>query len=240
MIIYWSTDKSSKDFLLGMEEPSSAFLDFKQTALLISEKTGWNDFTKCPSIIEFSKNLFSIKSPIDIEFSWDGNDLHFDDDADIEFLRSIISVRDMGSGMISMSLSRYIFFSEESCELQFSSPSLITNEFIENCTILPGQFSISSWFRPLDLGFIIRHKNKKIKIKKGDTLFNVRFLTNDNVKLKKFYFTNVCEEISHTVTSYKNSQSGTLKEYFKKMYLDFNKSKIKKKLIKEIKDNVLE
>jgi hypothetical protein len=133
-----------------------------------------------------------------------------------------------------------MFFSDEDCEMQFTGPMLVDNNFARNCMIIPGQFDIGRWFRGIDFGFYVREKNVTVSVKKGDTIANIRFLTDKKITFKKFFITPELNNLANLVVNYKHSQKFPLNNYLKNMYLDFQTSKIKKQILKEIKNNLLD
>lgn len=241
MVIYWGASSFHEQIYLGLQGPVSSFVDVKTLSNKLTEKNNWTDFTKCPSIIQFSNNCFSLKSPIDIDFIWDENNILFDyDQHHSDFISRIATSRDLAAGLISLSICPYMFFSEEDCEMQFSAPGMVDNNFTKNCTVMPGQYNIGKWFRGVDFGFFVNNKNTKISIKKGDTIANVRFLTEEKVTFKKFFITPECNSLANLVVNYKHSQKFPLNTYLKNMYNDFQSSKIKNQILREINNNLLD
>lgn len=241
MIVYWSVPRYSDEIFLGLDQPKSAFADFKSILPETSNDNGFANFTLCPSVTDFSKNLFSLKSPIDIEFCWTGDDIIFENAFSEHFFQKLVVMRDPKGGSLSLRIIPYFFFTESECEMQYSTPLVGTNSFIENCNVVPGQLNIGKWFRPTDHAFLIRHKNQRVKINKGDTLAHVRFNTKEKIIFKKFYFTKQCEEFFEKVISYRQSQTNNkLKEYFQVMYAAFDNSRLKTQILKEIKNNIME
>jgi hypothetical protein len=240
MIVYWSVPKYSDEIFLGLDHPKSAFADFKSVCPATSLSDSWTDFTMCPSVTDFSRNLYAVKSPINLEFWWNGNTVEFENSYSEEFFRKIVVMRDAKGGSLSLRIAPYFFFCEENCDMQYSSPLMASNNFTTNCLVVPGQVNIGKWFRPTDHAFLIKEKNQKIKINKGDTIANVRFLTKEQITFKKFYFTDRCDEFFNKVVSYKQSQNNKLKDYLSTMYRDFENSKLKNLVLNEIKNNLME
>lgn len=241
MIVYWGASPFHEQTYLGLNGPSPAFADIKQSADRLTEKHQWTDYSRCPSVMQFSSNLFSLKSPIDLDFIYDGETILFDyDQYPVEFISRIATERDLKAGMISISLCPYMFFSEGDCEMQFTGPVLADNNFVRNCMIIPGQFNIGKWFRGIDFGFYVRDKNTTVSVKKGDTIANIRFLTDEKITFKKFFITPELNSLANLVVNYKHSQKFPLNNYLKNMYNDFQMSKIKKQILKEINNNLLD
>lgn len=241
MIVYWGASPFHEQIYLGLNGPSSAFSDIKDSANRLTEKVQWTDYSRCPSVIQFSNNLFSLKSPIDLDFIYDGDTILFDyDQYPIEFISRIATERDLRAGMISLGLCPYMFFAEKDCEMQFTSAVMVDNDFTRNCMVIPGQFNTGKWFRGIDFGFFVRQKNVKVSIKKGDTIANIRFLTNEKITFKKFFITPELNTLANIVVNYKHSQKFPINTYLKNMYADFQQSHIRKQILKEIKNNLMD
>jgi len=241
MIVYWGASSFHEQMYLGLHGPSPAFSDIKKLSEKLVQKNQWTDFTKCPSLIQYSNNLFALKSPIDLDFEWDGNTILFDyDQYPMDFISRIATERDSKAGMLSLGLCPYMFFSENDCEMQFSGATTVDNDFTKNCIVIPGQFNTGKWFRGIDFGFFIKDKNVKVSIKKGDTIANIRFLTDEKIVFKKFFITNQCNSLANLVVNYKHSQKFPLNRYLTSMYNDFQSSKLRNQILKEINNNLMD
>ncbi len=241
MIIYWGASSFHQQLYLGLHGPVPAFSDMKILSEKLVQKNQWTDFTRCPSLIQYSNNLFSLKSPIDLDFVYDGNMVTFDyDQYPMDFISRIATERDSQAGLISLALCPYMFFSEKDCEMQISSSTTADNSFTQNCILIPGQYNVGKWFRGIDFGFFIKNQNTKVSIKKGDTIANIRFLTDEKISFKKFFITNECGNMANLVVNYKHSQKFPLNRYLTNMYTDFKNSKLRTQILKEIQNNLMD
>ncbi len=240
MVVYWGASSFHEQIYLGLSGPSPAFADIKKSTDRLIEKHQWTDYSRCPSVMQFSNNLFSLKSPIDLDLIYDGNTILFDyDQYPVDFISKIATERDLRAGMISLSICPYMFFADKDCEMQFTTPSMVDNDFVKNCMIVPGQYNVGKWFRGIDFGFFVKEKNTKVSIKKGDTIANIRFLTDEKITFKKFFITPECNALANLVVNYKHSQKFPINTYLKNMYADFQQSKLRSQILKEIKNNLM-
>lgn len=241
MIIYWSAHSSVDELFLALRQPEPSMVDIKSIRPQSSIGNRHADFTLCPSIIDYSRNLYSLKSPLNLNFWSEEHDIMFDNFYSDDFFRKIINVRDGPGGIVSLNVVPYIFFAEESCIMQYSGPSMTNNSFVDHCSVVPGQVDIGRWFRSTDLATVIRKKNQKVIVNKGDTVANVRFCTSEKITFKKFYFNQQLDEYSKKVTNYKHSQNNSrLRDYFANMYTDFEQSRLRELILKEIKKNLMD
>jgi hypothetical protein len=156
----------------------------------------------------------------------------------MDFISKIATERDLKAGMMSLGLCPYMFFSETDCEMQFSGSNIVDNDFTKNCIVIPGQYNTGKWFRGIDFGFFVRDKNTKVS--KGDTIANIRFLTDEKIVFKKFFITNQCNGLANLVVNYKHSQKFPLNRYLTNMYNDFQSSKLRNQILKEINNNLMD
>jgi len=237
-IIYWAAFPS--DFYLNCEEPKPVVRDLKQLYETTTIHRLHTSFIRCPCIHEHLKNTFTINSPIDLTFTWDGNTIYTKDYNQMTFDK-LFELRDVHAGLISLNLSQYIFFTEYDCDMTVTGAYMSNNDMSKYSTVLPGRVNISKWFRNTDLALFIREKNKEITIKKGDPLMYVKFHTDERIKLQKFYLTNEIYELQKHVLKQKEFQTDkSVTRYLKSIYNTFNNSKIKSKILSEINKNLMD
>ena len=76
------------------------------------------------------------------------------------------------------------FTCNESLKIQTFPAFLHYNDFTNKTALVPGEYDISRWVRPVEMVFEIKNKIEKISIKKGDALYYFKFLDETNVKLQ--------------------------------------------------------
>lgn len=238
MVVYWAP-YFTDSYYLNIEQPESILSEYHK--LIKNSKD--QEFLRCPSVINFSKNIFSIKSPIFYSFMWNGEELKCDENFNNSLKSNQVLVRDMNNGIFSISCPSLIFFCEEDVEMSLCGAFLSNNDITENSNLISGKFNISRWFRPIDMAFILKEKakNKILSVKQGDVLMYVTFYTNEPVVFKKFHM----NENLHKIVDYVKSQSKfqydkNIKTYFEKIYSLFDKSKSKNFILKNIKENLME
>jgi hypothetical protein len=154
-------------------------------------------YLKCPAHTDFLKNTFVFRAPfdltIDLEIDSATNSAKiycenisqeiFDLIIDRRFLlknkQEINTYPLLGVDWLS------VFTAKESTLIQVLPAFMHHNNFTEKTTIIPGEYDISKWTRPIETVFEIRSNKEKIVIKKGDAISYIKFLTKDTVKLIK-------------------------------------------------------
>jgi len=152
-------------------------------------------YLKCPAHTDYLKNTFVFKSPVDIDFDididheivkvWCANlpqDI-FQNIIDLRFLDKNNS-GDNQYPIIGIDLLN-IFYCRTDMLMSVTPAFLHYNDFNQNVCVIPGQYDISKWVRPVEIVFELKQSKTKFKIQKGDALCYFKFDTDEVVKIKK-------------------------------------------------------
>lgn len=152
-------------------------------------------YLRCPAHTDFLKNTFVFTAPFDINLDIKISSTNqqiicnnisqevFDDIIDLRFLpdckdqvepRPIIGIDWLN-----------VFTSEHSLLMQAFPAFMHDNDFIRKTTVIPGEYNIGKWTRPLELVFELKSMEEKISIKKGDALAYFKFNDQDIIKITK-------------------------------------------------------
>jgi len=240
MIIYWN-GYTEHDTIseLKFEEPSLFLKNFKLDTSNI-DNTGEVNFNLCPAFTNFNKNLYEIKFPVDYDLTFikNKNKTTFvkSEMYDQKFFNEILYIRSLDLDLYSFNI-RYLFFCEEDVEVSQFSPLFNDNDFSNKSIIIPGKFNIAKTYRPFDCAWKLKENVSSIKLKENDVVAYLKFYTNNKIQFKRFYRSEKLKNLQFSLfklKSFKNKMS-TL-SYFYNVY---EKIKIKKLILKEIKENLL-
>lgn len=131
----------------------------------------------------------------------------------------------------------WAFFSEESVELQVTPPYMHNTFDKNNGMIASGSMDISKWFRPINLSYILWEGENSLTVKKGDPAIYFQFLTDKKIILKQFECTPEILSMSRQVVF---SSLFLHLEPLKNRYPHFLKNNRHKRLLKLIKENLLD
>lgn len=153
-------------------------------------------FLRCPAHTDFLKNVYVFKAPLDLEFEIDvlddNNKKVWCKNLDDNVFDHIVDLRYLTA--VEKGLSPYpiigfrllnVFKSKEPCILQVLPAFLHYNDFTLKTTVIPGEFDINNWVRPVELMFEIKNKKEQFFIKKGDALCYFKFIAQNKTTLKK-------------------------------------------------------
>lgn len=247
--VFW-TGIGPKQHSLGPVtfEPDSALKDLAERVQMMDNYNPHlsTDLKKCPAVTNYLKNTFRIRSPFDYNIRWGGSqsDPAFASTMrDQKFFEDCVCVRDGATGFLSFRFAQMCFVTEEpSLVIEQKHAGYSVSDFTKNVSVLEGAFDIGKWIRTLDLTFFINHPNYLVDIKRGDTLYYIKFHTQHKVNLRKFHLTPEFEDIVDQIvltqrsSNHKNIGINKMEKY----YNFLKQSKYKKYILKLVKQNVLE
>lgn len=190
-------------------------------------------FVKCPAVTDFMKSTYVLCSPIDLNFEIEISNSYsrvFINNISQEVFDSIIDTRFLENKEKGQSPYPVIgidflstFTSDEPVMLQVLPAFLHYNDFTSKTTVIPGEYDISKWVRPVELVFEVKEKKQTINIRKGDALSYFKFNCKESIKLEPntvpWTEINACNDIRNANTfrplkeryksyeEYKNDQS---------------------------------
>ena len=227
--VYWSRINlpllTAKDLLTY--QPFSVYKNIK-TEFKKYPSSSLLGYIQCPASYNELKNVIGIRSDQDYNIELkEGN----------ENLNQLnreghISLRSINEKFFDIN-NNYIFFSDQPLEVSLLPAYLDPNNLTKNTTLLSGKYDCGKWFRPISPAYV-SHKNI-INIKRGDTLYYLKFNTNKKINLVNYQFNN-------QLGTYLNSTMGikSFKKFLplKTLYNLFLEKKYNSRILKEIKNNL--
>ncbi len=190
---------------------------------------------KCPAFLDYYKNTYLIKAPIDLTFKISGSHIDCQNLYPQDYLKKIFSNRHQPENLYStVSLAwYYMFYSNKSVMIEVIPPVWHKNKLQNNINIIGATFDISKWYRPLEFAFEIIDDTQLIVIKRGDPLYYVKFNTLDKIKLDRQESTKKIEELIIMCTQLKNYiPNNSMRKNYSLMHKLIDKFKPKKCLFK--------
>jgi hypothetical protein len=238
--VYWASfpggDENSLISELSYSEPVSLLKDLNPTSFFGMEAS------RCPAIINESKNTFKINSPIDLSITFNSDFTRFNSKyaQDFDFIQHFIGTFG-AEKVIQLSAPSYLFFCEESLTMTQLPPYYEQSSFVDNCIGLSATFNINSWFRPVKPSFKLRENKHTIEIDKKTSLMYLKFNTEEKINLVRFdgsaiHNSNILNNIYRFKFHKKNPLVPTKLSVG---YDAFLKARYNKKIIKIIKENLL-
>ena len=168
---------------------------------IASQRNNDVEYLKCPAFQQYYANTFVIKSPVDLELkiekNSDGKKILVTKDFNQNFYNDHIFPRlaqNTAFSMFSLEFS-YIFYSKDSVTLEMLPANMEKTTFIKNTNLIPGEFDISKWIRPVSPAFEIVNDLEVLSISRGDPLFYVRFKSDKKINLIRVEQDNIIESL---------------------------------------------
>jgi hypothetical protein len=154
-------------------------------------------YLKCPAHTDFLRNTWVFCAPFDLTL-----EIEVDPDSDMvkvhcenisqEIFESIIDTRFLHKTeqaknpypLVGIDWL-YVFACEEPLMMQVFPAFMHKNEFTDKTTVIPGEYDVGRWTRPVETVFEIRSNRERIVITKGDAISYVKFSSDDQIKMIK-------------------------------------------------------
>jgi|688.fasta_scaffold600327_2 hypothetical protein len=236
MNIYWSVYNIDDYFSeINYFEPENLYKREVKTNYAFEKH---NDFRLCPAVRQELLNTFALKFPYDYSLKINRQAGTYNSDMyDQDFINHYVHAKSVEQGLLSFSVN-YIFFCEEEIEASGTGAHFSENDFVKNTRFIPGRFNIGKWFRPTDCQFLLNDDTNFISMKRGDDWSYIKFDTNENITLKRFFFTDKLKKIVRQNVKSKMYKTKIVSLNY--WYNIFNESRQKKFILKEIKNNLME
>lgn len=199
--------------------------------------------SKCPSIVDDIKNVFVIKSPMDMKINIDEAQSRVNIEKQTPDFAQLFLGNPQGKwGLHQVGAMGYLFFAEKSLMINQLPAYYDNNDYTNKTNTITASFDIGNWFRPAGKPvFQIKKDVTTIDIKEGDALLYIKFNTTEKIKLIEFDDS----EFQRLAERSPEYMCGTLKDHddniisLKKCYDYFNRFKMKRRIMKLIKRNLI-
>jgi hypothetical protein len=235
IVIYWS------DFRNEVGQDMNTFLYPKPTILfneLASKKqdiSGWQSYFSCPAVSEKIKRILVFKNPMTCSYSYDVLSIAptTENYLNVNITREPIT----SDGPIFFFSLQYILFCEEDVDVSFTGPYFHKAEYSKYGSIVPGEFNVGSWFRPYVFEMQTWSNSGEIHLKEDEPLFYAEIKTSKKVVLKQF---NLSDKLIGYATECIKSPMIFPKLPLVERYTKFKNVSLNTKILKEIKDNLID
>lgn len=195
------------------------------------------EVSKCPAIVDDLKNIFVIKSPVDLTISVTGSNIQIMNQV-VEFGQMFLGPNQGKVGIHQLGMG-YYFFAEKSLVATQLPAYYEANGFTDNTHMISASFDIGKWFRvagkPI---FAFKEGDRVMQIKEGDALMYYKFNTVEKVKLVEVEATPILQSLASTCGALKFHSQGITP--LAKCYEYFENFNMRHKILKEIKSQRLE
>lgn len=242
--VYWAPSEvfaSENIFTLLGSEPKSVMssIQKRRNTSKESKPPHWapTDYQSCTALHTLTHNLFYVTAPLDttLELDDDGNILSVTPDSHRVFFGERISSIE---GAFSVDFFKsYFLFCEESLNVQITPPYMHENNQTSSAFISSVKFDIAKWFRPFVFIYQFWPNKKTLEFKAGEPIAYLHFNTDKEVIFKQFKLTEEILSVSHACLEHKKMAPF---EPMDKLYERFTSTNMYKRLLTEIKNNLID
>lgn len=242
--VYWSpfyTTLEPYNKLSYMHQlPKPLFSELMQVRVLSDDAKTNPNFLTCPAISSKFKNTFVFKTTVDSSYSYDVTSTppKFDILDKQSLLCDQGRMNHIQDGPILMFDFSNIFFADEPLNAYFTPPIFHKPKYTNYGTIIPGEFDIGQWFRPYHFEMQTWSNKGEVHIKNQEPIFYVEFKTDRPIIFKRFVLTQ--KLIDYAEASVGLNGILGLGQTLADRYKRFKDVGMKEKILKEIKDNLLD
>lgn len=238
MIVYWAPLVGDNFIMsyLDQQEPDRILPHINKNGFH-SFDASIHNFKLCPAFIDLFKNTYALRFTHDYELEMKDGEI-WSDVLDKEFFESQIRMRSPDKRFLGFNLFNY-FFCEEDLEMSLTPSYFEDNSFNSSAIMIPGVYNIGKWFRPIECSFFMRSDHNKLIMKKNDIYAYVNFHTSEKIKLKRFHLTQEMREFGANFIRFNKKNTKPTMSLIP-FYDAFARSKMKKLILKKIKENLLD
>lgn len=173
------------------------YMPFKSLVKEIATSRKGCIYLKCPAHTDFLRNTWVFCAPFDltleieIDTATDMVRIHCENISQ-EIFEHIVDTRFLSKSKRTTNPYPLIgldwlcvFTCEEPLMLQVFPAFMHRNDFTDKTTVIPGEYDIGRWTRPIESVFEIRSNRERIVIKKGDAISYMKFSSDEQIKMIK-------------------------------------------------------
>lgn len=171
------------------------YVPFRSLVKDIATSRKGSVYLKCPAHTDFLRNTWIFCAPFDltmnIEASANMIKIHCENISQ-EIFEHVVDTRFLSK--TERANSPYplvgldwlcVFACDEPLMLQVFPAFMHRNDFTEKTTIIPGEYDVGRWTRPVETVFETRSNRERIVIKKGDAISYMKFSSDISITMSK-------------------------------------------------------
>jgi hypothetical protein len=243
IIVYWApeavAEREHQQILLDMElRPVLADIQKRRVKNIFTMSTSHdpysNGYQMCSALHEMVDNMYYIKAPFDVDVSFSEDGFINNDQVKANWFKTRMS--SIEGGKSADFDYAYMLFSEENLEVSLTPPYLHQTSQPEYGFVCAVKWDISSWFRSHILIYQLWEGKNRIYFKKDEPLAYLTFHTDRPIIFKEYKIT---QEILNIMDGCLGHKHIIPFETMKTLYKKFTQTSMKKRLIAEIKNNLV-
>jgi hypothetical protein len=250
IVVYWAPmHYEDSKFLQYYSKPEKVILDLTKQRNKENIQYKNPGIFACPSFQDIFKNIYQVKSTIDTEFKlpsflWQKKQSSKEEMAEMFPVKSQFAAFRLRpssfDGYQNMIYDmNWIFFSEEPLIMRITPPWFPHVSPCDGAVLSSGEYDIGQWFRQVGLDYHIPNNTNIFKISKDDPLMYIEFKTDRPIILKQFKLRNSMKETQKEyIVEFRKNHGSNKPLLFR--YKEMNNNGVNKKVLKQIKENIID
>jgi hypothetical protein len=193
-----------------------------------------NFYHMCTALHELTKNLFYVKAPFDVNIEFDNSGKMKSGQTYSGWFKN--RVTSLEGGVAADFDFNYMFFCEESLNVSITPPYLHQTSQPEYGFVSSVKWDIGSWFRPFIIIYQLWENKRSLYFKQDEPIAYLKFETDRDIVFKEY---RINETILNIADSCLNHKFILPFESLDRLYSRFTQTSLKKRLLHEIKSNLV-
>jgi hypothetical protein len=237
--VYWapytSTTKSGGlgEWNMFYEDPKNLFEEVAKDKL---PSAGYGTMLSCPSVTGLMKKIYVFNNTIDCSFEFTRYEAKPLSENYVVLLQKREPTMKQGPsfeyGMI------YMVFADQPLTARWTQPYYHRTTYASAGAMVPGEFDVGQWFRPLNLEIQMFNDKGTVHFEKNTPLAYLEFQTDKKINLHRFKMTEDLLNISDSQVTAPGTFGRRLP--LAERYKRFNATKQNKIVLKLIKENLVD
>lgn len=244
IVVYWSPwwlwDSSKAGFDIYYHTPESVYSNILKKFIGSTET---KNFIQCPAVMNKLKQTYVMFARTDIDMA-----IQLDENKKVSGFGFVDPEKVAIGGKLSHSPTlenqflleldmSVVFFAEEPLMVSSSSPYFHQTPHLNYGALVPGEFDVGRWFRPINLEYNLWPDVTRLKIDAGEPLVYFSFNTDKKIIFKRFSFNSRLFNLCSQIIRYKDKPKWKSLNF---RYQKFKEASMRELVLTEIKNNLVQ
>jgi hypothetical protein len=194
-------------------------------------------FLNCPAVTNKMKNTFVFENTVETHVKFENGNAMYAEPERLQRTSTLLHKPTMTNNMLVNYDYSLLFFSEESVVASMTSPYFHNVESNKYGMLVPGEFDIGKWYRPMNAEFNLWDGIDELHVAANDPILYVQFHTDKRIRLHRYQVTKRLSTIATSLI-----HINPLKRFAKlsEKYELFGRSQLRTQILNDIKNNIVQ
>jgi hypothetical protein len=194
-------------------------------------------FIKCPAVSNKMKKTFIFENIVENHTTYVGNEVIYANPDALQTPSGQLHEPTLDNNLLINFNYSLLLFAEESVTASMTSPYFHNVESNQYGMLVPGEFDIGKWYRPMNAEFNLWDGVNELHIGKNEPLMYIQFHTDKQIRLHRYQVTKRLSTIALSLIHINPlSRFAKLTE----KYELFRKASLRSQILNEIKNNIVD